>query len=88
MEGQYFDWYDLFVNEIVGNPILFVFIALALVMYISAIARIPNQITIALGTLLLLILGTIMLPSIILPIILVVVGGFIGWTVYSRIISR
>lgn len=55
-QNNFFDLYDIFVNELVGDVMLFVIVALIIIWYLSIKAKMPYQLAILFGLLLLTIL--------------------------------
>ena len=45
-EIQYWDWYQLFVNDIAGGSTLFIVLSFILIMFLAAKFRFPNSVTI------------------------------------------
>jgi len=80
---NYLDWYDLLVNNITGDWIIFMLIALLIVAYITSKYSLPNQVFV----LLLFIFGLLMAKffGILLPIVLLLVGFFVGWAILKLI---
>ena len=83
---NYFDWYDLFVNQIVGSPIVFMILALIIISYIAGKARFPNGVTIMMLSLFVLMM-TPFFGNGFLALVILIVTAFFGWQL-SRFISR
>lgn len=45
-EVDYWNWYDLFVNDIAGGTTMFIVLSFALIMFLAAKLRFPNSVTI------------------------------------------
>ena len=45
-EVEYWNWYDLFVNDIAGGSTVFIIMAFILIMFLCAKFRMPNSVTI------------------------------------------
>lgn len=73
-DSNFFDLYDIFVNELVGDVILFIIIALIVVWYLSIKAKMPFQLSILFGLLLLAILFTETIILVIWVFVVLTVG--------------
>jgi len=73
-DSNFFDLYDIFVNELVGDVILFIIIALIVVWYLSIKAKMPFQLSILFGLLLLAILFAETIILVIWVFVVLVVG--------------
>jgi len=83
---QYFDWYDVFVNNVVGSPILFIILGLIIISFIAGKARFPNSVTIMMLVLFILMM-TPFFGNGFLALVILLVTAFFGWQL-SRLISR
>lgn len=82
---NYLDWYDLFVNEISGGVAIFLFLSFILIAYMSAQARFPNIVTLAIFIVYALLISPFF-PQV-LAVTLLILGMFFAWGL-SRLISR
>lgn len=81
---NYFNWYDLFVNQVSGSQPIFLFLSIIVIAFVCAKFRFPNIVSFTIFIIWCLILAATM-NQIILPVILLVVGFFISWTI-SRLV--
>lgn len=86
MDVNYLDWYDLFVNEVVGSPLLFLVLAMAVISFIGAQSRFPNMIIIMILSLFILMMSPFF-GSGFAGFVILLVTSFVGWQL-SRFISR
>lgn len=80
-----FDLYDLFVNQLIGSPVLFMIIATIVIIFAATKVNMNNDVmlfTIAVFGIL-----TSIAISNFLPFIIAIGFSFVGWT-YSRWLSR
>lgn len=82
MAIQLFDWYNLFVNEVVGSLILFILLGLVVIAFIAAKAQFPLSITLGLSILFMLYIS--FYSSIILIPTIILLTGFLGWVIFTR----
>jgi len=86
MDTNYLDWYDLFVNEVVGSPTLFIVLAMAVIAFIGARSRFPNPVIIMILSLFILMMSPFFSTGLV-GFVILLVTGFVGWQM-SRFISR
>jgi len=74
------DLETLFVWEIAGSELVFVFLSIAAVVMLGAYCRMPNNVIFMIVILYMLILSVILLPAI-FPLTLLLIAVFFGWQV-------
>lgn len=80
---NFLDFYDIFVNQLVGDPTLFCFIVLAIVGIILVKARAPSQVFI---TVMFAVSGMLSIYFPVFRWILAWMLGIIGgWLIYSKL---
>jgi len=77
--ADYFDWYNVFVNVIVGSPTLFIFIAIAIITFFAAKFRFPNQVILMILAVFSLIMSVFF--RVMLPITILIIAGFFAWNI-------
>jgi len=76
-ELQYWDWKNLFVNDIAGGPDIFIALSFVLIMFLCAKFRFPNSATIVIITTYALIISAFF--SNVLAITLFITALFFAW---------
>lgn len=83
--SNYLDFYDLFVNRLIGTPVLFMILLAGIIVFVAAKARIQNDVIwfllIAFTFLMSITIGDF------LPFVVVVGMAFVGW-VYAKFMNR
>jgi len=82
---EYLDLYNVFVNEIAGHPLIFLFLALIVIFFFAAKFRFPNYITLMIFTVFVLLISSYI--PFLFPITLLFIG-FIFATQLYKFFSR
>lgn len=85
MTINYLDWWNIFVNEVAGSPILFVIIAIVIISIVSARNRFANTVYFMILTLFMLIISIEVRA--ILPFAIFIIMSFVGVQL-ARYVSR
>ena len=85
MAINYFDWWDIFVNEVIGTPVLFLIIALVAISIIAAKNRFPNTLYFMVLMIFMLIISIEI--QALLPFAIFIIMSFVGVQI-SRYVSR
>ncbi len=85
MVVNYLDWWDIFVNEVVGSPILFVIIAVIIISIVAAKNRFANIVYFMIITLFMLVVSIEIKP--LLPFAIFIIMSFVG-VQFARQVSR
>lgn len=88
-QSAYFDLYDVWVNELVGDILLFVIVGLLVVIYLSIKTNMPYQLTILFSSLWVLVVFSVATETLLIMYILTILvigGGF--YYIYSKLLRR
>ena len=76
VEYDYFNWRELFVNDIAGSEWLFIALSFVVIMVIAAHFRLPNSVTMMIIAFYAIVMSAFF--STLLPLVLFMVGLFVG----------
>lgn len=79
-QSNVFDLYDIFVNELVGDVVLTIIIALVLVWFLSIKARMPLEVSLLFGVLILVIFFAETQLLIIWVFVVLIIGALFYYT--------
>ncbi len=82
--NNYLDWYDLFVNQVAGDPILFIFTSFSIIAFVCLIFKFKNIVAYTVFALWALLMSAFF-PAL-LPITVFIIGSFFYWGL-SKIIK-
>lgn len=85
-ENNYLNLWESLVNQVIGDPILFVIVCLGVILLIAAYAKFSNGITLMVVLTFLLFMGLFI--SLALPIAIIGITGFFGYQLYKWINTR
>ncbi len=74
---DYFDWYNLLVNEVAGNEIVFLLLSFGIIAYVCILLKLKNVVVLTMLALWGLCMSAFF--SSILPIIVFMIGTFFYW---------
>ena len=75
--NNYFDWYDLFVNQMFGDPTLFIFGSFAVIGFLCLIFKFKNIVAYTVFALWALVMSAFF--PVLLPITVFLIGSFFYW---------
>ncbi|HPE15045.1 MAG TPA: hypothetical protein PLT65_04345 [Bacilli bacterium] len=84
---NYMGWTNIFINEIIGSPLLFILLGLIIIVYISVINSFSTLNTVAFSVVFVMITLTMYYDSLILGLILLIIG-ILAYTGYNRFLSK
>lgn len=82
--NNYLDWYDLFVNQVFGNPTLFLFGTFAVIAFVCLMFKFKNIVAYTFFGLWALVMSAFF--PVLLPITVFIIGSFFYWGL-SKIIK-
>jgi len=74
---NYFDWYDLFVNQVFGDPTLFILGSFAIIAFLCLTFKFKNIVAYSIFALWSLVMATYF--PVLLPITVFIIGSFFYW---------
>jgi len=83
--NDYFNLYDIFVNELIGDIWIAILICLIIIYLVSAKYNFPFQLSVLIGLLFLSIMYAITYLQIIWVVVLLIAGGFFYWQLAQKV---
>ena len=83
MAYNYWDWQNIFINELAGGMWIFFALSMIVIIYATARFRIPPTVTIAILGLWMLLLSPFGGFTVLLPIAVIFLGTFIFWEIWK-----
>ena len=83
--ATYLNLYDLFVNQIAGNVVLFIFLSFAVIAFFAEKFKFPNMVTLTMFIVFAIMVSVV--SQSLLIIVSLVVGLFLAWG-FSRLFTR
>lgn len=74
---DYFDWYDLLVNQVAGGEVVFIFLSFIVLAFLSIKFKFHNVIALTMFALWALIMSSFFSP--LFPITVFLIGSFFYW---------
>jgi hypothetical protein len=84
---NYMSWTNIFINEIVGSPFLFILIGLILIVYICNVNSFSTINTIGISVVFVMVTLTFYYQSLVLGLILLIIG-ILAYTGYNRFLNK
>ncbi len=85
-EDNYLDLWDIFANELVGDPMLFLIVSLVILWFLSAKMKMPIQLSILFGLLLIAVFFAANTSMIILWVFVVLIVGLLFYYAVNKIL--
>ena len=84
---NYLGFVNIFINEIIGSPILFILLGLVAISYLAVTNSLSTINTVALSVVFIMITLTLYYQSLLLGLVLLIIG-ILAYTGYNRFLNK